>query len=83
MPPVYASFVVIRSTNSQNQFLYKLYHAPSRTFLLSAQDQPLSIGCNYLISKAAFPVKDKFYVAKLRGNFSRTEFNLYDNGDNP
>lgn len=60
-----------------------MYHAPSRTFLLSAQDQTLSIGCNYLISKASVPAKDKFYVAKLRGNFSRSEFNLFDNGDNP
>ena len=58
------------------------YHF-SRNFLISAQQQSMSIGCNYIISKSLTPAKDSNFIGKLRGNFQGDEFQLYDNGDNP
>lgn len=43
----------------------------------------MNIGCNYLISSNERPGKDQFFVAKLRGNFQRSEFSIFDNGANP
>jgi len=43
----------------------------------------MSIGCNYVISSAKIPEKNMSYVGKIRGNFNRNEFNIFDNGDNP
>jgi hypothetical protein len=58
-----------------------MYHHPSKSFLLSAQDQGMTIGCNYLISRSHIPAKDSNFTAKFRGNFSNSEFNLFDSGD--
>jgi hypothetical protein len=58
-----------------------MYYHPTKKFLLSAQDQGMTIGCNYLISRSSIPIKDTNFVAKFRGNFSKSEFNLFDNGD--
>ena len=60
-----------------------MYYHPSRKFLLSAQQQSMSIGCNYVISRSLTPSKGENFIGKLRGNFQGDEFQLYDNGDNP
>jgi hypothetical protein len=60
-----------------------MYYHLTKTFLLSAQSQKMSIGCNYIISSAKIPQKDECYVGKMRGNFNRNEFSIFDNGDNP
>lgn len=79
----YTPLVAVRLPSSSAYPLYCLYHRPSRTFLLSAQQQKMSIGCNYLISSSSLPQKDQYYVGKLRGNFHRDAFFVFDNGDNP
>ena len=58
------------------------FHSTKR-LLLSAQQQSMNIGCNYVISNASVPSKNDHFVGKLRGNFNGDEFNVYDNGDNP
>lgn len=43
----------------------------------------MSIGCNFIISRQKLPQKDDNFVAKVRGNFAKNEFNIFDNGNNP
>jgi hypothetical protein len=75
--------VAVKLPSTTNDPIYYLYHHPTRTFLLSAQEQKMSIGCNYLISRSSHPQKDQHYVGKLRGNFHRDAFFVFDNGENP
>lgn len=83
MPAEFATFVVIKSQPERGKPLFQLYYRPTKQFLLSAQEQSMSIGCNYLISSSPTPSKSQNFVGKLRGNFNGGEFHLYDNGDNP
>lgn len=64
-----SSFVVIRTQPDKGKPLFKLYYHPNKLFLLSAQQQSMSIGCNYLISSSEIPSKSDKFVGKLRGNF--------------
>jgi|688.fasta_scaffold296151_1 hypothetical protein len=76
----YAPFLIVRKQSLREKYpQYHLFHQSSRAFLLSAQEQSIAIGCCYLISSAS----DNQILGKLRGNFQRDEFNLYDEGDNP
>jgi hypothetical protein len=81
---VYAPFVVIRRHPEGEKYpVYHLYHHPTSAFVLAAQEQNMNIGCNYLISSKEKPARNEFFIAKLRGNFSRNEFHIFDNGSNP
>jgi len=76
----YAPFLIVRKQLLREKYpQYHLFHQPSRTFLLSAQEQSIAIGCCYMITNA----NNSQILGKLRGNFQRDEFNLYDEGDNP
>lgn len=79
--PSFSPFVVVRTPSGTSKDIFKMYYHPTKTFLLSAQDQGMTIGCNYLISRSSIPSKDINFVAKFRGNFTNSEFNLFDNGD--
>jgi hypothetical protein len=52
--------------------LYELYYQPTRKLLITAQQQGMTIGCNYIFSRARKPVKDEYFIGKLRGNFSKS-----------
>jgi len=50
----YAPFLVVRKQLLREKYpQYQLFHQPSRTFLLIAQEQSIAIGCCYLISSAS------------------------------
>jgi hypothetical protein len=69
---IYSPFVVIkRSLETERYPIFQLYYHPTNTFILSAQEQNMNIGCNYIISSTEKPSKNEFFIAKLRGNFNR------------
>jgi hypothetical protein len=69
MPAEIASFVVVKTTPDRGHPIFHMYFKPNKTFLLSAQQQSMSIGCNYLISRDRVPAKGKNFIGKVRGNF--------------
>ena len=79
----FASFVVIKKKTETGNPIYQMFYHPSKSLVLSAQQQSMSIGCNYVISKAEVPSKNEGFVGKLRGNFQGDQFQVYDGGDNP
>lgn len=62
-----------------------MYFTDDKTHLLTAKKRPKNKTSNYIIgsSRDKLTKKSPFFLGKLRSNFLGTEFNIYDNGNNP
>jgi tubby-related protein 1 len=76
-----------RNKNGANKLfpVYSLYLKEGEKFLLASKKRPKNKTSNYLISMSETDLERESdnYLGKLRSNFIGTEFQIYDDGENP